>query len=544
MAGEGVERVLEEVKDNAERLSHHRNLRLRHVVTSLLAKVPEKAFLRGHRARAAAYLAQAFTPGRALVNPQAFFWGRGAGGARVRVLEGEVENTLVVAVVEEEAFDSSGKLPLHQRAWNIAERALGLLPYPDEVDYECKVNGDGEDQLVISDALEMLFRPAAVRAFLEESGRGIRPYRVAALVIGEDEGSGRLFIHTLPEPLAAFTATFMVEGGLNGGVLRDLMGFDLQPWEVRDRLEPGVRVRVQGDLVVELLEYCYNDECELKLLPPALNILREGNNQLIAWMQKLVYNFKGVRCSEVVNNPNIVFERLKKSVEVPEKPLKDLYMILSRYALTHIPLPPDVPLYLKLEDCKVKMKMVIPDAESFGPDLEYWDLTIYRGSMKPQKAPYDFYDEEKVSESMMKLLAWLSLKRLSQPSRFKALVNESHVVVGRGVAGASRIISTSDLLLPTAERRVAEADCRVRDARTPLEILHVAAKLASTTLYYGRTGDLYVYTVDGSLLFTHPEHGEALLKLDASAVVRITSLNTAPRPPERLIEGFSQALGE
>ncbi|MCE4624900.1 MAG: hypothetical protein F7C35_03435 [Desulfurococcales archaeon] len=74
-------------------------------------------------------------------------------------------------------------------------------------------------------------------------------------VVGYDRDTRKLFAHVPPEslaPLLSLNPESLRDGGVSEGVVRALLGFTHHRWEVED-LKPGLRVRVQGDLVLEVL---------------------------------------------------------------------------------------------------------------------------------------------------------------------------------------------------------------------------------------------------------------------------------------------------
>ncbi|MCE4611474.1 MAG: hypothetical protein F7B17_05845 [Desulfurococcales archaeon] len=515
-----AENLLEELKSGAWSLAE-KPLTGLHEVVRLLVGAPRRAFLEGHRERAIAYLAYTFD--RSLLRIPAFIRG-GNGDARVKVLVGDVGEALVLTVADSSASRRPGILPFHEETLRGAVEALGLAG-------SLSAEGGGCSQLSLLDLRGML-RVSLMR-------RALR-YPVAGIVVGVDEDSGKLYAHTLPEPLAASTASLILEGGLDSRVLRALLGFDLQPWESQGGLEPGVRVRVQGDLVAEVIERC-DGSCGLNVLPAVLRVLRGGGPRLVARLQRILYN-SGLSCEKVLRRPVVLVEQLEKYLDfsIPEELLGVVgsFGVDAENALRG--LLEGSSIYMRIGGCKAKLRLRERVEFLAGTTVvrDYLELTVYEGLGGYRR----FMLYVSLAGIARKLLASIVLEDLSKPVKFEAVVNGSHVVYGRGFAGALER-NTASLRLPVASRRVIEAACRLDRASTRLELLRGVAELASLGFYYGRVGDLYVYTVDGDLSFSHREHGEAMLRLGSPGVVRVTVLNAAPRPPGHVMDMVSQHLG-
>ncbi len=534
----GVDAVLDDIRDRVWRVSEAGEARLSSIAR-LLARAPSEAFLRGHRENALVQLAIEFGGGPGVYLGDAVEWLRQVldgrlGRERVRVFAGEAGDALLVAVAGADAISGFELLPLHSSTLIALEQAAMLGGIQG-------LSGNDES----SDGFEVDCPLADLEEIAARLGTPWMRYPVAALAVGVDRGSGKLYIHVFPRPLAAVVASILAEGGLDEATLRELMGFDLQPWEPLYRPEGGLRVRVQGDLVAEVLELCGGGECRLRVLPAALRVLGAGRRLFASAARRLLSRVEALSCRELARRPGVAAERLSEALSeaAPEWAVEVLRPLGLSSSQALMSLLARQPLSLDLSDCRIELKAGSRDVEGVPPDT--YILFLY--------SPLEIIVHVKgktfrrrVSDAMTKSI---SLKALAAaaleeaPTRFRAVVNESHVVKGRGVAGASAMVDSARLDLPTAASRASRAACAFKGSRSRLGALKALAWLAATALFYARYGDLYIYTVDGSLSFSHPEHGDTQLDLGGPGVVRVTTLNSAPRPPPAVLREAARLLG-
>jgi hypothetical protein len=106
---------------------------------------------------------------------------------------------------------------------------------------------------------EELIREAALSAESVDALEGLEGRRLVghpiALVIGVDGDTGLIFVHGLPRPFSTIAARLHADGELNEQALRRLMGFTHHLEEASIQgLKRGMRVRLQGDIVLEVLD--------------------------------------------------------------------------------------------------------------------------------------------------------------------------------------------------------------------------------------------------------------------------------------------------
>ncbi len=349
-------------------------------------------------------------------------------------------------------------------------------------------------------------------------------YYAVGIVFGVDEDSGKLYAHPLPSSLASLTAVAMKNGYLDSRLLRTLMGFDLQPWEASGEVDEGVRVRVQGDLVVEVVEKCAENECVYSVLPAALKVLRDPGAaaRVGGLLQRLALDL-GFECRRVFEDPAALIEAIAGRVTVPRSYMEVLEPLLDdRLVGDLVPILNGSALYLELEGCRAKLKLSTSSPSA--PLVIYEGLDYVRTVMVAMPL-----GERTLNHIVRRLLARAAVDAASALARFEAVINDSHRVYGYGVAAADTEIGTEELRLPTMHRRVFEA-LRIMETLSRENMFRGLAALVSAALFYARSGDLYAYVPDGRLEFSHPEHGETAIELGGPAVVRVTALNSVPRP--------------
>ena len=299
----------------------------------------------------------------------------------------------------------------------------------------------------------------------------------AGVVFGVDEGSGKLFAHLLPPALAWAAAALGRLGGLDEHALRELMGFDLQPWEARGPPSPGARVRVQGDLTVEVLEYCPERGCKLARLIVAL---------------KLLSRLEALAAGPPMTPDNLFEDSGHTYIIIVDDLIVDYYELIE---------------------------IIKDDSEG---DSNY-SITFLRVSLDS--------GELFSLDPLVDLIAPKAQEEL-ELELFEATINGTHVVRGYGTAIAFPM-PQRHIRPHTTRARMKGALGTLKDGlagQDPVTVLRGLAGLLSVMAYYGRIGDLYLYTADGRLYFKHREHGEAFLDLGGPAVVRVTTLN-AQAPP-------------
>ncbi len=493
--------VLDEVREEVLTLGERQAVRLSDII-DFFVKLPPKAFLRGHRERALAYLLWD-AASEDLLNLD----------REVRVAAAEVGGFTALIVASGEGYREPCLTNL------LVNAAVSALNLARDVD------------MAFSLALPNVRN--ALRRHVEYLFGGTCDAAVRAVVFGLDEDSGMLYAHTLPEPLASGVAAAASLDGLTEGLLRSVMGFDLQPWEAAasGAIREGVRVRVQGDLAVEVLEVCA-ERCSLALLPVALRVLGgDATAKAAGYLQRLLLDID-IDCSEAVERPERILEIVEERLRVPAWALDGLLRVIGAAASGSIRGLGMYSFYVKLNGCSAKLKL-----ESFRHPM----LVVYDGVYGVKLIRIRGASPESVDALALKLLAAKVANELSEPFKFEVAINGNHAVRGVGVAAASDV-PTEELGLPTTARRVAEA-MSLATSTLPGTTVEGLTRLAATATFYARSGDLYAYVPDGRLEFSHPEHGETIMDLGEPAVVRVTELNIAERPSDDALRLAARLLG-
>ncbi len=356
-------------------------------------------------------------------------------------------------------------------------------------------------------------------------------YNVVAVVFGIDGETGRLYALTLPPPLASATLVAVDEGVLDSGLVREVIGFDLQPWEASEGtgVGEGVRVRVRGDLVVEVLEKC-SGGCRLHTLPAALRILDApgARARVGGFIQRQALSL-GLECRRALERPWEVLEALAGRIRAPPRFLDSLERLLDELADPIAFNLAGASLYINLRGCRAKLKVA-----SEPPSI----LVVYEGLGRVRRVPVDF-DVSHLVFLVRRAAAALALEEASRPVRFEATINDTHRVSGFGVAAIASDVSADELRLPTLRHRVLETIHEMAEAPSRRRALRGLVILVAAGEFYMRRGDLYAYLPEGRLSFSHPEHGETFMDLGGPAVVRVTVLNSAPRTPPAGLRGLS-----
>ncbi len=595
MSASNVEAALNELRRYASKLNSRSDVTLYDVIRGILINTPSTVFLGTHKARALAHIVTTFERylrPHGATTPYDILKGRALSRLKSEVAAREIDDYIVVSVTVEPPDGIrrySDYFTFNIRDTLIQNYFLRIY----NIENVCIKRGN-IDNSYLFDAIDSiaLDEKHIDETLLENHFR--LPYHIqvpisVAMIIGRDDSTGKLFIHMLPQPLSGFTHILMRRDKLNNRILRSLMGFDFQPWEIHGYIAPGVKVRVQGDLVAEILEYCSgNDECKLKTLPAVLEILQRSE-LIIDKINSIISKIKNLNCS----SSNLFYKifgeygKINKLAKVPSYFFNEYINPQTLRYLTHVAIWRllqngylDNAFTIKLDKCEVEFKFiaVYPPYSNIESYLAMRDddivslrdiihaitnnvsvgvKMIIRWDNGEEKALefIDIDDEhnyeytatqnvymQALLESLMSVIARAAIDESLRISRFQAIIDDSHVISGKGIAGSDILVPTNMVILPKARENLDKLVCRYIESETADGKILALAEISSALLYYGRAGDLYVYTDDGELLFSHPEHGDVIVSLDAPAVVRVTSLNSAPRPPDELVDEFQRLL--
>lgn len=342
---------------------------------------------------------------------------------------------------------------------------------------------------------------------------------LSGLVLGVEPDTERIFAHLLPPTLAWAAAVLGLESALDERILRDIMGFDLQPWEAQGRLKAGTRVRVQGDLVVEVLDECPGGNCRLAGLVSILRTLDESE-PLAARLQRALIAAGPQAGGRTPQKAAAALLARAAGAMRPQNNSEYIEKLSKLYASS-------VALILKSRRFYARLASGHIAVISF-PNVDI--------SLDVEVSLFNYNDGKpagtvrlNASDLIRGLLA--AAAQLYQEAPFEATINETHIVSGYGVAAVSRLPS-DELMLPTMEQRLVSVDEIIEKGSAnwdPLTVFIGLTRLLSVISYYGRRQDLYMYTIDGKLYFKHSEHGETVLSLGGPAVVRITTLSSMQR---------------
>ena len=318
------------------------------------------------------------------------------------------------------------------------------------------------------------------------------------------------------------------------------MGFDLQPWEARGPSSPGARVRVQGDLTVEVLEVYPEGGCRLSWLVAVLKAVSKPM-ALTARLQRVLLKLgpriaeKNFRKATASLTALAVKELRPRRIDeyLEETSYRMARWIMDKIARMQSYKPDSIPLYIRLADGSIATLSIITfKGSDYYMVLDvYSDAGGYSSNLRARAKP-DFLD------LLASLIASKALEVMRELALFEATINGAHVVRGYGAATVSLpfLPSPKYLMLPTMKAHIEGALETLEDGlagRDPAAVLRGLAELLSAITFYDRMGDLYLYTVytaEGRLYFRHSEHGEAIMDLGGPAVVRVTTLN-AQAPP-------------
>lgn len=490
-------------------------------VAEVLLSLPEEAFLRQHKWRAIDHvilgIILGLRGGEARRVIQLYLGLRGAGGSGINdevgadgllsklrlfpvTLDVFMAGEFLVVVVSQA---QTGLHPPASMLFKLAEEITRSSCYDD-----CDTTDLDHLLRVMDTLLDAYFRPRRA------------PFSVG-VVFGVDADTGRIYAHLLPSLLAWTAAVLGRRGGLDGKVVRDMMGFDAQPWEAQGHLRPGVRVRVQGDLVVEFLEVCPKGGCRLAGLIAVLKALSDPE-ALAARLQRVLVEV-GPRAGG--RSPAEAAEALiaLAADALAPKERGDYVEVASRNLAGW------------LAATLAAMRFYAPLADGLMAELAF-RAEPGSGSLALagvySRGTGSLLDEVYLdtSDLLAGLIASKALEARPEPAPFRATVNGSHVVSGYGTAAVA-LPPSEDLRLPTMTSRVKRILERLEGslaAWDPVTVLRGLAGLLAARVYYGRVGDLYAYTVDGRLYFSHSEHGDVVLNTGGPAVVRVTTLNSVP----------------
>ncbi len=560
------------LKESMERLSGRQNVSIGDFLEEL-ASIPSGAFLEGHRERAADYM---------VAGPLARVEGRLAELARLHVALRERRRRTGRPpgfITSKALLNELKRINVYFEAFSVGEMlvviaALGGLSimignnfnFMREPDPFAAARKAGAILLLsesINRMLRMMERDGLVTCGLPcdvvipylslymreaaslvtqsgELGDNYRPrdVEVAGIVFGVDYDSDRIYAHLLPPTLAYALAALRWIGGLDEAAVRDLMGFDLQPWEIRGRPEAGKRIRIQGDIVVEVIEYCDGGDCAALRLLSLLKTLERGDDAFAAKLQRAMLSVEPPSCEGDLGGSLEEFVARVAQALTPPGDAGYLRSIARMLLLRGVLELYDAKFYVALRGGCSGISSIRVGEENL---YLHVDVRALRGDGSSVSHLAIAPLRVKASEALENLVLSKAFEERVGLYPFRAVVNETHVVEGYGAALAAPMPSAY-LKIPRPLRVLTSIDgdpalgfflflltpSRQAKRRHLAGVLRDLARIAAYTAYYYKQGDLYVYTHTGKLLFSHEEHGDTMLDLGGPAVVRITSLNTAP----------------